>query len=532
MRLSSRGVNDWGLRRLALAKQLDAGVSNRIASFVPLTFPIFLRDEASAPRARVQLLNLPDTVAAGGAEAILRHIGRREHLARGSFELDWQGDAPLSLRNSTRPASSWALAPFSVLHLYRRHAVGAVRVATTLRAADGGAEPLSLRVEISSLDTMRSLKAKVEEAASAVAVAAAAGSTAGSGAPAPRRRVAALVHWPDAAQSPFSVAIRRLARKEPYLADSRLWNECRHTCSTRAAGASQAAAPPALPVLAVFEHRVPVRLVPRTARGGVGAGPAPVAPRPDAATVRDLQAMGFSENGCKRAAIATKNAGLEAAVQWALAHMGDAGFDAAIPMPEPQAAPAAAPAVDKEGVEAEARVAWLPLFSDKGILPPLRATLADLDVLPAENGGTTVHRLVCPEPLPWQARGSFRAEVIARQWQAVDDAERGRRQLQVSVLGAAASAAMAPSGADIDLITVKTLTGKTLEIGSLFGHVLKPFITTTQALKLIIQELEGIPPDQQRLIYQGRQLEDGGVLAEYSIVTGSTLHLVLRLRGT
>ncbi len=84
------------------------------------------------------------------------------------------------------------------------------------------------------------------------------------------------------------------------------------------------------------------------------------------------------------------------------------------------------------------------------------------------------------------------------------------------------AAARARSAVIVDEIIVKTLTGKTIKITS-------TNLKTIADLKDAIQDEEGIPPGQQRLIYAGRTLEDGRLINDYNIESGAIVHLILKL---
>jgi uncharacterized ubiquitin-like protein YukD len=93
---------------------------------------------------------------------------------------------------------------------------------------------------------------------------------------------------------------------------------------------------------------------------------------------------------------------------------------------------------------------------------------------------------------------------------------------RIILAGALSLALVLPAFAE--KLTVKTLTGKDIAVEIGLGE-------TVAKLKQLITDKEGLPAEQQRIIWAGKQLEDEKKLSDYSITDGSTVMLVLRLRG-
>lgn len=99
-----------------------------------------------------------------------------------------------------------------------------------------------------------------------------------------------------------------------------------------------------------------------------------------------------------------------------------------------------------------------------------------------------------------------------------------KRSHWFTALAAASAAAVIAQPAYAMQIFVRTVAGDTITLDA------EPS-DTIESIKAMIEDQEGIPPDQQRLIYAGRPLEDNRTLADYNVQRDATLFLILRPRG-
>jgi len=155
--------------------------------------------------------------------------------------------------------------------------------------------------------------------------------------------------------------------------------------------------------------------------------------------------------------------------------------------------------------------------------------LLEVSVLRLWSGDTVSVTVAGPKPSPAAVVAAMRASGQCDE--AVSEAAGLNQVLEISASATPAcpdSVQTFTASAifqDKPFIYVKTLTGKTISIDCVGPD------TTVDALKDVIQDREGIPPDQQRLIHAGAQLEDCFTLGSYGITRGATVHLILRLRG-
>jgi ubiquitin C len=159
---------------------------------------------------------------------------------------------------------------------------------------------------------------------------------------------------------------------------------------------------------------------------------------------------------------------------------------------------------------------------------------SDLELIPAESANVEEIREVGP-PRPSLPQLEFSEEedielyysIQVAQALIIGEYEAGFKSEANSMQNSTSEAKSTDLNASPSSIQifVRNLVGKTLALR------VDPF-DLVDTVKNTIHEREGVPPCEQRLIFSGRQLENGRTLADYNIQRDNTLHLVLRLRSS